>query len=79
MHLEDAAHPEFALQSVTSIDPDARTVTIDKAGYEPIKYDHLVVATGGQPKKLPIEGADLENVCLLRTIEDAQKIVAGKS
>ncbi|KAJ9123231.1 hypothetical protein QFC22_001426 [Naganishia vaughanmartiniae] len=63
--------------SVTSINSDAKTVTTDKAGAESIKYDHLVIATGGHPKKLPIEGADLDNVCLLRTIEDAQKIVAG--
>lgn len=66
------------MQSVKSIDADAKTVTVDKAGVEPIKYDHLVIATGGQPKKLPIEGADLDNVYLLRTIEDAQKIVAGQ-
>ncbi|KAJ9100009.1 hypothetical protein QFC19_005827 [Naganishia cerealis] len=65
------------IDSVTSIDPDAKTVTIDN-GADPIKYDHLVISTGGQPKKLPIEGANLENVCLLRTVEDAQKIVAGE-
>lgn len=60
---------------MTTVDADGKTVSTDNAGS--IKYDHLVIATGGQPKKLPIDGAELENVCLLRTIEDAQKIVAG--
>ncbi|XP_041052667.1 apoptosis inducing factor mitochondria associated 4 [Carcharodon carcharias] len=38
------------------------------------QYDNLLIATGSIPKMLDCPGADLENVCLLRTPEDANKI-----
>jgi NADPH-dependent 2,4-dienoyl-CoA reductase/sulfur reductase-like enzyme/rhodanese-related sulfurtransferase len=34
-------------------------------------YDKLVIATGASPVKPPIAGVDLENVCFMRTPEDA--------
>lgn len=40
-----------------------------------IRYDHLVLVPGATPKKLPIPGADLENVFTMRGIKDAQEIV----
>ena len=46
-------------------------------GKEIIPYDTLILASGGVPRRLPIEGADLENVYTLRTIQDAQKIDSG--
>ncbi|WP_048057820.1 FAD-dependent oxidoreductase [Methanothermococcus okinawensis] len=39
-----------------------------------LTYDYLVLATGGSPFVPPIEGADLEGVFKLRTIEDGMKI-----
>ncbi|POW09787.1 hypothetical protein PSTT_06604 [Puccinia striiformis] len=39
-----------------------------------IKYSKLVVATGGIPRTLPLEGSDLEGINILRTISDSQKI-----
>lgn len=44
---------------------------------ESIKYDHLVVASGSIAKKIPIDGADLEGVLTLRTIEDTKKITSA--
>ncbi|XP_067864314.1 apoptosis inducing factor mitochondria associated 4 [Heptranchias perlo] len=38
------------------------------------QYDYLLIATGSIPGVLNCPGADLENVCLLRTPEDANKI-----
>ncbi|KAL4223457.1 hypothetical protein ACF0H5_016928 [Mactra antiquata] len=38
------------------------------------KYDKLMIATGGQPRVLPIKGVDLENVFSLRTPDDANNI-----
>ena len=46
-------------------------------GKEIIPYDTLILASGGVPRRLPIEGADLENVYTLRNIQDAQKIDLG--
>lgn len=37
-------------------------------------YDKLLIATGGRATRPKVEGADLQNIYTLRTIEDAQKI-----
>lgn len=56
------------------MNPDAKTVTVN--GSETIKYKNLVLAPGSAPRRLPIEGSDLEGVLTLRTIGDAKKIDA---
>jgi NADPH-dependent 2,4-dienoyl-CoA reductase/sulfur reductase-like enzyme/nitrite reductase/ring-hydroxylating ferredoxin subunit len=58
---------------VTSVDTSNKTVTLEN-GKEIIPYDTLILASGGVPRRLPIEGADLENVYTLRNVQDAQKI-----
>jgi NADPH-dependent 2,4-dienoyl-CoA reductase/sulfur reductase-like enzyme len=58
------------------VDANAKTVALDN-GKEIIPYDTLILASGGVPRRLPIEGADLENIYTLRTIQDAQKIDSG--
>ena len=40
-------------------------------------YDTLVLAPGSTPRRLPIEGADLENVFTFRGLEDSKKVDAG--
>jgi len=40
-----------------------------------LNYDSLVFATGSTPSKPPIKGIDNNNVFVLRTIDDAKKIV----
>ena len=39
-------------------------------GRAPLKYDKVLVATGANPRKLPVAGADAKNVLVLRTPED---------
>ncbi len=39
-------------------------------------YDHLVLATGTNPRKLPIPGTDLGNVLHLHTLADADRLRA---
>jgi len=63
-------------QTVTSVDTSNKTVTLEN-GKEIIPYDTLILASGGVPRRLPIEGADLENVYTLRNVQDAQKIDSG--
>jgi NADPH-dependent 2,4-dienoyl-CoA reductase/sulfur reductase-like enzyme len=41
---------------------------------ESYSYDHLILAPGAKPKKIPIDGKDLENVVTLRHIGDAANI-----
>lgn len=64
------------MQTVTKVDPASKSVTID--GKETLGYDHLVLAPGGSPRRLPIEGKDLANIFTLRHAQDAQKIDSGK-
>lgn len=40
-----------------------------------IVYDKLLLATGSSPKRLDIDGSDLENIFSLRTLSDAEKII----
>ncbi|PPQ99135.1 hypothetical protein CVT24_009325 [Panaeolus cyanescens] len=58
---------------VTSIDTEKKTVTIGN-NEETIPYDGLILATGSIPRKLPVEGADLENVYTFRGIDDAKRV-----
>jgi len=59
---------------VASLDAGSRTVKLTSG--EEIRYDAAVVATGATPRVLPIPGADLPGVLVLRTPEDAQRIAA---
>jgi NADH oxidase (H2O2-forming) len=54
---------------------DSEILYEDKQGIQQnIKYDTLVLATGGRPLIPPINGKDLEGVFKVRTIEDGEKI-----
>ena len=56
----------------TKVDPAARSVTLDDGRV--LKYERLLLATGGRAWRLPIPGNDLPGVFTLRTIEDSDGI-----
>jgi NADPH-dependent 2,4-dienoyl-CoA reductase/sulfur reductase-like enzyme/nitrite reductase/ring-hydroxylating ferredoxin subunit len=59
---------------VTSIDTAAKRVVLE--GGKSLAYGALVLATGAQPARLPIPGADGPNVYTLRTLADSRAIIA---
>lgn len=58
---------------VTKLDSKGHKVTL--ANGEEIQYGKLLIAIGGYVVKLKVPGAELANVCYMRSIEDADKIV----
>lgn len=71
----DAMSVELRLDSpAVSLDLGDRSVT-DARG-RVIRAERLVLATGGVPRTLPIPGADLPGVCVLRTLDDALALEA---
>jgi NADPH-dependent 2,4-dienoyl-CoA reductase/sulfur reductase-like enzyme/nitrite reductase/ring-hydroxylating ferredoxin subunit len=59
--------------NVTAIDTKARNVVV--AGGSIIPYDRLLLATGAEPARLPIPGADQPHVHMLRSLADCQAII----
>ncbi|MER8047309.1 FAD-dependent oxidoreductase [Streptomyces sp. NPDC094032] len=61
-------------RSVTSIDRDGGTVSLDDGGRVP--YDRLLLATGSTPRRLAVPGAELDNVLYLRRLGDSDRLRA---
>src|SRR5690554_133402 len=61
----------------TMLDPAAHTVTLD--GYEELRYDKLLLATGSRVRTLNVPGHDLSDVRYLRTIDEAEALRARLS
>ena len=55
-----------------ALDVQGRTVTLD--GGDVLRFERLLLATGSEPRRLPLPGADLEGVFLLRTLQDSLRI-----
>ena len=59
---------------VTGLDPLAHTVTLDDV--EPLRYDKLLLATGSRVRRLDVPGTDNLGIRYLRTITEADAILA---
>ncbi|WP_407344932.1 NAD(P)/FAD-dependent oxidoreductase [Pengzhenrongella phosphoraccumulans] len=58
--------------TVTSIDRAAKTVTCDDG--QTMGYDRLLLATGSEPRRLRLPGADRDQVVYLRQLEDCDRL-----
>jgi NADPH-dependent 2,4-dienoyl-CoA reductase/sulfur reductase-like enzyme/nitrite reductase/ring-hydroxylating ferredoxin subunit len=62
---------------VSALDLQARQVVIADGGTH--SFGALLIATGAEPVRLAVEGADQPHVYCLRTLEDSKRIIARAS
>ncbi len=55
-----------------AIDPGAGRVTL--SGGEELSYTKLLLATGAEPRRIPVAGAELEGIYYLRTLADSDAL-----
>jgi len=59
-------------EAVAALDTGAREVEL--SGGERLAFDRLLLATGAEPRRLPVPGADLDGVHYLRSVESSDAI-----
>ena len=59
---------------VTAIDPGTSRVRLDDG--RDLGYDRLLLATGAEPRRLDVPGADLDGIYYLRTLADCDLLRA---
>jgi 3-phenylpropionate/trans-cinnamate dioxygenase ferredoxin reductase component len=57
---------------VTGLDRDKQTVELDDG--KELSYDACVLATGSEPIRLPVPGADDPEILVMRTIENSRRL-----
>jgi 3-phenylpropionate/trans-cinnamate dioxygenase ferredoxin reductase subunit len=62
-------------RNVVKLETDSKRIHLE--GDEVFSYDRLLIATGGRKRHLQFQGADLEGVLDLRTVEDSERIRAA--
>ncbi|WP_299732434.1 FAD-dependent oxidoreductase [uncultured Endozoicomonas sp.] len=60
---------------VVNIDRDLKQVSTQSG--KTFSYDRLVLATGSQPNRIPVPGADLKGVMSFRTLQDVNRMLEG--
>ena len=65
------------IKDETVVDLDAKGKSVALKGGRRIPYSKLLLAPGSEPVRLPIPGASLPHVLTLRTLADAQAIIAA--
>jgi 3-phenylpropionate/trans-cinnamate dioxygenase ferredoxin reductase subunit len=59
-------------RTAVRLDPDTRELALDDGAR--IRYDRLLIATGAEPRRLDVPGADLPGVMDLRDVRDADAL-----
>ncbi len=66
---------ELHVAEVTAIHPDRHSVDVDGMGVERVSYGTLVVATGADPVRPPVPGADLPGAFVVKDTPDIVAIM----
>ncbi len=67
-------HIEVQLNRVVqNVEVSTKTITFEN--HEPLVYDSLLIATGGQPRQLEVSGSNLQNIFTLRNFADCDRIL----
>jgi NADPH-dependent 2,4-dienoyl-CoA reductase/sulfur reductase-like enzyme/nitrite reductase/ring-hydroxylating ferredoxin subunit len=66
---------ELLNEAVTGFEPAARSIQLE--GGRQLAYGALLLATGAEPRRLPVQGEDLPHVHYLRSLEDSRAIIAA--
>ena len=74
-----AEHEIELVRSVTVTSIDVENRRIEMSNGESKEFDRLLLATGADPVRLPIPGADLGHVRYLRTLADSRSIITAAS
>ncbi|MBR0970904.1 FAD-dependent oxidoreductase [Bradyrhizobium japonicum] len=61
--------------NVSAVDPNARSVTVGNG--DGLPFDRLLLATGAEPVKLQIPGADQPHIHTLRSVADSRAIISA--
>ena len=61
--------------AAVELNPARKTIALQSG--EVLSYEALLLATGAEPVRLPIEGATLPHVFTLRTLADSRSIIAA--
>ena len=61
--------------AVTKVDPVNKSIAFEDGST--LKYDSLLIATGGKARKLDVPGADLDNIFTIRNPEDTASILSA--
>ena len=59
-------------KAVTALDPNASEVVL--ADDKRLPYDRLLLATGAEPRRIDVPGADLDGIFYLRNLSDSEAI-----
>ena len=78
---DDAFYEKLKIEFIRdeAVELDAAAKTLILKGGRRLPYDKLLLSTGSEPSRLPIEGASLPHVFTLRTLADAQAIIAASA
>ena len=68
----DKLNINFYHRKVIKVEPDENQIILEDQSK--LSYDSLLIASGGSPISLSLEGANLKGIYTLYTIEDAKKI-----
>jgi 3-phenylpropionate/trans-cinnamate dioxygenase ferredoxin reductase component len=67
---------EVGLVSGRAVDVDPRRRTVSLSGGRELRYRSCVLATGAEPTRLPVPGADHPAVRVIRTLDHVRELIA---